>query len=344
VGGEKMSEELQRYQKSERGKIYYEGDKLGKFEHFLIGNTTLTQLQQGGIIKGFITDIPFKPRFWDGKPSPASKPDEIVLDGNEVILVVERKTPDELNTQKKEEKAAEQCLVYLQQLQGKLGIITDYDKFIWIHDMSDSHDKLRYIYDGDYPFAEDYRYVWVIQKVLKDLDPLTDSIVREEVVDPSSLADSVWQTIWLATHEEPKLCLSTFVELFIYKLLSDLDLLPDDLSIDALNCEEAHFIKKEGKTQIEFYADQVRLKMKSLFPEENPETYPLDILQGSDTTSIIDGFVFLEPGITTHNHPLSSFNYSFLSITKSFVDFGKIKKIDTEFKSRVYEKFLKKKC
>jgi hypothetical protein len=50
-----MSEELQRYQKKRGKKIYYGGDKLGKFNHFILGNTTLTQLQRGGIIEGFIT-------------------------------------------------------------------------------------------------------------------------------------------------------------------------------------------------------------------------------------------------------------------------------------------------
>jgi type I restriction enzyme M protein len=338
-----MSEELQRYQKKRGRKIHYEGDKLGKFKHFILGNTTLTQLKQCGIIKGFITDIPFKPRIWGGKPSPASKPDEIILEGNNVILVVERKPTSELNTQKKEEKAAEQCLVYIQQLQGKLGVITDYDKFIWVHNMGDSHDEIHYIYDGDYPFAEDYRQEWIISRLLKYLDLLTDSMVHEEAVDPSTLADRVWQTIWLATHEEPKHCLATFVELFLYKFLSDLDILPENLKIEKLNCDEETFRHREGKTQIEFYVQTVRPRMKSLFPEENPSSFPIDnFIVGSDTTSIIDGFVFLEPGIANHNHPLETFNYSFLSIIKAFVEFGTIRKIDPEFKSRVYEKFLKK--
>lgn len=338
-----MSEELQRYLKTVSGRLVYHGNSLGKYEHYILGSTTLNQLKTAGVIRGFTTDIPFKPRVWDGTPSPQSRPDEIVLDGQTVVAVVERKGSLELITPRQEESSAEQCLVYLQQLGGKIGIITDYRKFIWIHNLGDKLDELHYIYDEDLLLSKDYRIEGTIEEILERLDPDTDSIIYEEAVDPSSLADKVWQTIWLATHEEPKHCLATFVELFLYKFLSDLELLPENLRIDKLNCDEELFRRRQGKTQIEFYVQTVRNRMKSLFPAEDPPSFPLDdFLVGSDTTSIIDGFVFLEPGMTNHNHPLETFNHSFLKIVKDFVDFGKIRKIDTEFKSRVYEKFLKK--
>lgn len=65
-------------------------------------------------------------------------------------------------------------------------------------------------------------------------------------------------------------------------------------------------------------------------------------MPGSDATSIINGFAFLEPTIANHHHPLNTFNPNFMSIIKDFIDFGKITKIDSEFKSKVYEKFLRK--
>jgi len=339
-----MSEELQRYRiETNRKNNNYEGESLGKYEHYILGNTTLSQLKGCNIIEGFKTDINYEPDIWEGEPSDKSKPDEIILDDKEVLVVVERKKSEKLNTPKKEKKAAEQCLVYLQQLNGKLGVITDYNKFIWIHNMGDQDGEIHYIYEEGYNYSEDYRKDGIIQKVFDKLNPDTDSIVYEEPVDPSELADSVWQTIWLATHEEPKPCLSTFVELFVYKFLSDLNLLPDNLSMEELNCEEKAFKDKHGKTQIEFYVDTVRTKMKELFPEDPSVSFPIDnFKKGSDTTSIIDGFVFIEPGMTSNNHPLSSFNHSFLDIISSFTDFGKIRKIDKDFKSRVYEKFLKK--
>jgi len=337
-----MSEELQRYQRRKGKSVAYEGELFNGYVRYLLGNTTLNQLRRAKIISGYTLDIPFKPKIWRGKPSKSSRPDEIVLDGKNVIVVVERKEPYELKSPKQEEEAAEQCLVYLQQLGGKIGVITDYKKFLWIHNMGTTS-ELHYIYEDDSPVACDFRKKGAIEEVLGRLDPKTDSLVREEAVDPSALADSVWQTIWHATHEEPKHCLATFVELFLYKFLSDLGLLPTDYKIESLNVDENTFTKTKGKTQIEFYTQEVRPYMKSLFPEPKTIEYPLDnILPGSDVTSIIDGFVFLEPGMTNHNHPLSTFNHSFLNIIKSFVGFGTIRRIDSEFKSRVYEKFLKK--
>lgn len=338
-----MSEELQRYQKLVGGKLLYQGDKLGRHEHYILGSTTLKQLKTAGIIRGFTIDTAFKPRIWDGTATPQSRPDELILDGKSVVVVIERKDHSELRTPKQEEASAEQCLVYLQQLRGKIGIVTDYTRFIWLHNLGDKLDELHYIYDGDLLLSKDYRVEGVIEDVLERLDPDTNSLTYEGAVDPSSLADKVWQTIWLATHEEPKHCLATFVELFLYKFLSDLELLPENLTIEKLKCDEETFRRKEGKTQIEFYVQRVRPRMKSLFPGKDPPSFPLDnFLVGSDTASIIDGFVFLEPGMTNHNHPLETFNHSFLKIIEDFVEFGKIRKIDTEFKSRVYEKFLKK--
>ena len=338
-----MSEELQRYQTLVSGRISHQGNKLGKYEHYVLGSTSLGQLKTANVIRGFTTEIPFKPRVWEGKPTPQSRPDEILLDGQSIIVVVERKGSIELTTPKQEEQAAEQCLVYLQQVGGKVGIITDYSKFIWIHNLGDTLDELHYIYDGDLLLSRDYRQAGTIEQVLERLDPRTDSMILESIVDPSSLADKVWQTIWLATHEEPKHCLATFVELFLYKFLSDLELLPENLRIDRLNCDEETFRRRQGRTQIEFYVQEIRKNMKSLFPEHDPSAFPIDnFLKGSDTTSIIDGFVFLEPGIANHNHPLETFNHSFLKIIADFMTIGKIRKIDTEFKSRIYEKFLKK--
>jgi len=244
---------------------------------------------------------------------------------------------------RQEEEAAEQCLVYAQQLHAKLGIITDYGKFIWIHTLDREPKEIHYIWDEDRVLSKDYRVTGAVESILSALDPSTDSIVHPKAIDPSGLADSVWQTIWLATHEEPKPCLATFVELFLYKFLSDLDLLPVGLKIDALNCSEADFVRQYGKTQIEYYVQAVRPQMKGLFPASTPSRIPLGgYLPGSDITSIIDGFVFLEPGMTNHNHPLQTFNHSFLAAIAAFVNFGKIRNIDVEFKSRVYEKFLKK--
>ncbi|GAH20738.1 unnamed protein product, partial [marine sediment metagenome] len=248
-----------------------------------------------------------------------------------------------MRTPKQEEEAAEQCLVYVQQLNARLGVVTDYSKFLWINGFDNTIKETRYIYDGEALFSGDYRRPQVIDRVLKELDPKTDSLYYPPPVDPSKLADGIWQMIWLATHEEPKLCLATFVELFLFKFLSDLHVLPGALQTSELNIEPAAFQQKFGMTQIEYYCQRIRLAMKQLFPENSAFIPPVaNFRQGSDVTSIIDGFAFLEPGISNHNHPLSTFNNPFMTIIKAFIDFGQVSNVDSEFKSRVYERFLKK--
>jgi len=339
-----MSEELQRYQVTGTGgRVQYQGEAFDSFQRYVLGATTLTQLKQAGIIESFVNEIAFQPKIWRGSSSQASRPDELIVDGRIVKLVIERKTPEELATPKLEESAAEQCLTYMQQLRCQLGVVTDGTKFLWINDPENKSSEVRYIYDEQQLFTKNYRQAGTLQKVLLELDKESDSIKHPPAVDPSSLADKVWQTIWLATHEEPKLCLSTFVEIFLYKFLSDLEVLPNALRINNLNLSEAMYTADKGMTQIEFYVQNVRPHLKRLFPEGKRITPPIaNFIEGSDTTSIIDGFAFLEPGIATHNHPLSSFNKSFMDIIKAFMEFGRITNIDSEFKSRVYEKFLKK--
>ncbi len=341
-----MPEELQRFQLQIGSQIVYQGSPLGPFQHYIIGSTTLSQLKSANIIAGFVTDISFKANTWSGNPSQSSKPDEIILDGTTVVAVVERKDSIDLKTPRQEEAAAEQCLTYMQQLGAKIGIITDYQKYIWIHNMGKDITELRYISENSTLISFDYRQPGVIQDVLDRLDPLTDFLIVPVAVDPSDLADKVWQSIWMATHEEPKLCLSTFVELFLFKFLSDLQLLPTSMSIDQLNTEESAFVSQYGSTQIEFYVDRIRPRMKQLFPAIQNIQYPNNILKGSEVTSVINGFAFLDPSIIRQvgqqTVQIKTYNGTFIKILDSFVKFGRVNRVESEFKSRVYEKFLKK--
>jgi len=83
-----LSEQLQQYRVKEKGKWVYEGTPLGSYDRFVIGSTTLSQLKTAGIIADFTTEINFRPTVWKGKPTTAAKPDELVLDGQQTILVV----------------------------------------------------------------------------------------------------------------------------------------------------------------------------------------------------------------------------------------------------------------
>lgn len=116
-----------------------------------------------------------------------------------------------------------------------------------------------------------------------------------------------------------------------------------NLRMENIHIDNKQFLDNEGISQIEYYVQKVRPKLKELFPENYQFSSPIaNFIQGSDATSIIDGFAFLEPGIANHNHPLSTFNNTFMTIIRAFVEFGNVTNIDSEFKSKVYEKFLRK--
>ena len=81
-------------------------------------------------------------------------------------------------------------------------------------------------------------------------------------------------------------------------------------------------LTKDGNT-LRYYYEYTRPYIKKLFPESK-----------EDKTSVINGSV-LDPEIEQHN-------FLFHSILEEFEKFGPLKNIDPAFKSRLYEKFLKK--
>lgn len=161
------------------------------------------------------------------------------------------------------------------------------------------------------------------------------------------MAEKVWQAIWHATKEEPKQCLMTFVEIFVLKFLSDNlpdTILPKRFSFyELIKYKEEEFINNYGKTQIEYYVQEVRSHIKSIFKEKVVVNSTLaNNLFGITTvvsnTSLINGFAFLKTGSTS----LETFNRTFLEILDYFNAFGGLQNIEPEFKLRLYETFLKK--
>ncbi|PPG15078.1 hypothetical protein C5D36_09950 [Rathayibacter sp. AY1C6] len=165
-------------------------------------------------------------------------------------------------------------------------------------------------------------------------------------IDPTPLAEKVWQLIWHATKAEPKECLLTFVEIFMLKFLSDNlpnSVLPANLNFYSLVGDSATFKSNNGLTEVEYYVNQIRPKIKSIFPDNTICDDPsVPALFGLKTvvskTSIINGFVFLQSGSKTHE----SYNNTFRAVITAFNNFGPLTRIDPEFKLRLYETFLRK--
>lgn len=315
------------------------GDKYGQYAFLDLGSTTIKSLHGIGLLSG-IPDrdeirFPFTSSYKLPKPI-SCKPDRVFyqeVDGQyQVVATGEFKQPTELNTEKKKLKARDQALYAACVTGAYLAIVTDGTEYEYI----DVHSSLK---SKEYKFIEEHRSL--TPGILLEL---LDS-GKQTTQDLSILAEKCWQTIWHATKEEPKECLMTFVELFVLKFLSDnFSKLGDAYTFYELSSRsESQFRQKYGKTQIEYYVQNVRPRIKEIFSEKMTVSSEVSKdLIGIETlisnTSVINGFAFLKSGQTS----IQTFNRTFIDLLSYFNDFGSLTNIDPEFKLRLYETFLKK--
>lgn len=116
----------------------------------------------------------------------------------------------------------------------------------------------------------------------------------------------------MSTGENAHNCLSTFVELLLYKGISDADLLPNDFKIETLS-------DKNRSNSLETYKNVVRNYIKTtIFPST------------VDQPAVINGFAFEEQ------------ETSFKEVLDNLISLGNLaqRQIDPDFKRRVIEAFL----
>lgn len=315
-----MSEELlQKGYVNGKGRV--KGDAIGPYEGFNIGATTLDQLRKYRI-------VPDRAYGKHGK----NKPDGIVVDrrGNAPVVkfVAEFKDRHGLDSESRVkafgEKVADE---YCRPLGCEFGGISDHTRNSWLLVTPEEWRFIRR--EDDYPLDYPIDFVGNDGRILlgrtllrleTDLNKPKAALVPLEAVNPTRLADQTWQDIWLASGEQPEECLATFIEILIFKFLSDLGVLkvnPSGIPVDFDTVAQKHadFI-------LRYYFETVRPEIKRLFPV------------AVDGTSVINGIVF--------NPQAEDQGRLFLQILQRFKDFGSLKKIDPEFKSRIFERFLKK--
>jgi len=121
-------------------------------------------------------------------------------------------------------------------LRASLFILTDGQETLWINVKtrnSVEEEKNGKWQELKYPFDEkDPNLQKLIDGIIASINKKNDKILPKKIVDPTSLAKQVWQDIWIASGESPESCLYTFVELFIFKYLSDLGILIGNCSFD----------------------------------------------------------------------------------------------------------------
>jgi type I restriction enzyme M protein len=314
------------------------GDPFGDFEELNIGTTTIKELIASGVAAVVPDTVSYNFESYKPPQNPLSaKPDRVFLrrDGNNLIPVAvgENKAPAKLRNNKALLKAAEQAYFSAAALGVPIAVTTNGARYFYVDvEATTNEGKIQY-FDEKRDFNPD---------VLSNLLAGDAGVIK----DPKPLAESVWQIIWHATKAEPKECLLTFVEIFVLKFLSDnlpKTVLPEAYSFYSLTIDPAEFLKRHGKTAIEYYVSTIRPYIKTIFPDNIivqdasiPPLFGLSTIVSK--TSVINGFAFLRSSETS----IPSFNRTFIEILEAFQEFGPLTSIDPEFKLRLYETFLRR--
>jgi type I restriction-modification system DNA methylase subunit len=293
-------------------------DKIGKWDFRNIGSTTLNALKNAGI-------IPKK----DYKSFERRKPDGIITSKKEVIAIVENKDVSKFKTPKQKEDAFKQGLDVAQILNAKILILTDTIDTIWINALNGAEilDEKGNPLKTDFS-AKNSDLPKLIEQIIDSIDKSNSQIKEPRLKDPTRLAKSVWQDLWMAAGATPENCLYSFVELFIFKYLSDLEILKGHLSYDFIM---EMFEKETDNVVLKYYADNVRKHIKTqLFP-----------ITSADNTTIINGTIF----VSKDDEAVDGFGSVFHKILTKFGDEkeggGEFRNINKDFKSKLFETFLK---
>jgi len=287
-------------------------EKMGDWSFYNIGATTIRALKENRIIRNIdYGDI-------EGK-----KVDGLITDGFRVIAVIENKKPSKFRTEKQKEKAIGQELKVAEKL-SKLLIVTDTKETLWINALNgelikdEKGNDLKQIFN-----PKDKEIIELIDKINQSINEENSILKPIELINPTELAKQIWQDIWMVSGATPENCLYTFVELFIFKYLSDLGVLRGNYGFDKLI--EMYDDNEDGAV-LEQYAKFIRPKIKDLF-KENP----------IDHTTIINGTIF----VSKDQKAVKGYSTVFKRVLYRFRDYKKLDNIDRDFKSKLFESFMK---
>lgn len=320
---------------------------LGPFEYYNLGNTTLNDLKKYKIIPN---------KNYDSYG--LRKPDGLLVDRRNkkklnVILAIEWKKGEKFVNGKDKIDAIEQCNDIAQELGAKIGLATDGQDFIWFNPNNKNKDneykdrttgKVRsyslIVNENNTPLKNDFvidqkndeknfdnlkiktqETMRLIQKILTFIDNQHSKMEKGQAINPTTLAGQIWQDVWSVAGATPEKCLYTFVELFIFKYLSDLGILQEDDKGNKVNFD--YIFGLDPDKAFRNYTDNVRPYLKVMFPASK-----------DDQTTIINGTV-LNPNVDEHR-------LVFYKILSKFKKFGPLKNIDPSFKSQVFEAFMKR--
>lgn len=304
---------------------------IGEYKYLNIGHTSFADLKKKNIISNVIEEGYLKKEV-----------DGLILSGKampyKIEMIIENKEPDEFKKDSKKLKAQEQVAEYCYAAKCNLGCITD-GKNYYFYLINSDEDIHMYEYEFNsvkitsnpikyennnivklVNIKTDKEAQFILTEIIKGIDS-TSSVLKlgKIIANPTELAKKVWQSIWLATGEDPKSCLMTFTEIFMYKYLSDLDII--HYTDDGIDISFSATLDKGKNSCLKFYTKNVRSYIKKIFPHSS-----------NDETAIINGLSLK----TDRNQ-----DELFYKILVDFKEFGSLKGVSVEFKSSLFEEFLK---
>ena len=301
--------------------------RIGRYLYYRIGNSTLRQLKAAGIIN---MPVP--------REIAAKKPDGlVVLDGGHVKTVVEYKPQAKMRTREQVRKAIDQEIAVARHLCKTL-VVTSGTTTVWVNALNgeriraEDGAELRHVFDGlriingQWSAEEQAALERLIDKIDHSLTADQNRIASPDVLDPSSLANAVWQKIWINTGKDPEKCLYNVVELFIFKFLSDLGLLEAHNNFGSVY----RLVRSASPgAALEQYATICRKEVERPFPK------------GDDGTTIINGTIFVNEYGAANQSQARLFAEILEDLQGYDNDHGSFKYIKREFKTRLYESFLR---
>ena len=161
----------------------------------------------------------------------------MILKNKEVVVFLEFKTPDELNSQTKIDKAIKQEIGVAKEIGAKIYVVTDGDKYIWLNPITgnlivdENGNKITRKID---PKSEPKKVADFIDLVSLSISTENDTILKSEDIDPTDLAKKIARILKRMTFASSKMSLYTFVEVFLFKYLSDINVLKDNNSFSII--------------------------------------------------------------------------------------------------------------
>ncbi|MDO4536355.1 MAG: N-6 DNA methylase [Clostridium perfringens] len=300
---------------------------LDKYECLSLGATTVKNL----IATKKIKKINIKDKLGD------KKPDVLIIDKiGQVIIYQEQKVPNKFKSEKDIKAAIDQEIDVAKALNAKIYIVSDGEQFIWINPLTGK--KILDVEGNPINIqVKPKENARVLIKLINDIglsiDKKNNQILEKEYLDPTDLAQKINGILKNLTFASAKMALYTFVEVFLFKYLSDIGILTDDNSFEYIfnlysnkNSTDAKVLGK--------YLEGPRETMKTLFPS------------GNDSTTIINGKVFHAEKDNFNNYVSNDntdmiFKQVILEFKKYEDKKGKFINISKDFKSKLFETFMK---